>query len=135
MQARIRSMASILAGASAAIGTQLVQSWLWRVAPTWFGAHGDSVELLTLPVPSVSFAISGLVGGWVAARVAPARPELHALGAALVPTLLLLVWSVAGSAADWAPLLGRLALLFGGAGVGGGMYVLVSRRTIARAAG
>ena len=83
---------SVTVGAATMLAIQWALGQLWAVWPPSLGGHGGAIEIMAPPIPSVSFALSGLGGGWVAAALAPRRPKTHACAAAALPTLFALTW-------------------------------------------
>lgn len=91
----LKSAGAVAAGFAAAFVTVLVVTWL--AVLVFF--RGDMTADPTPPYLAVNLAYSfgaAMLGGWVAARLAPRRPFTHAVGVALLIFLL----SLGGSGAE-----------------------------------
>jgi hypothetical protein len=92
----LRSIAAVFAGVVAvfilSLGTDLVMHGT-GIFPPWFQAMSDALFVLALAYRIVY----GVAGGYIAARLAPDRPMLHALVLGVVGFAL----SIAGAVGTW----------------------------------
>ncbi len=117
----LRSVVAIGAGFFATSVLPLIGDFaLRRLMPDWFAADGRVQDSSALIITLIYTALSGVVGGYVAARIAIRRPLLHAgiLGGVMLALTALYTAAVWSTSAQWFHL-ATLAMVLPAALLGG----------------